>query len=213
MEDARGSARARKRRLTIPAAAMGMVLKEKKFFDLGLGATALQAGGGLIIVDSVVEIPEGTGESERSGRRCTAVWLGMRYRIYRDSQGTASGSNESEVVRIIVYHDKQANGATAAAADLLEDDDFLGFNNLSNSGRFTTLMDRTHDLVPASGGDTVAGTASQTHQWFKTIDIPLEFSDPAGAITSLRSSNIGIAAWSTSVGAQIRLKFRTRFVG
>ncbi len=121
----------------------------------------------------------------------------------------------SEVVRLILYVDKQANGATIAVTDLLETANFHAFNNLANSGRFRILMDRTHDLkAPGAAGDGVANDSTedvQSYVFFKEMNLPIEFSGINGVIGEIRSNNIGVLVISRGGTAELDSKFRLRF--
>ncbi len=107
---------------------------ELKFFDTLKAATTVTETG-TILDDSLVHIPQGVTESERVGRKCTLRSIHIK--------GTFLNSNVTSVndtkngVRIIMYLDKQANGATAAVSDVLEDitevNGYNSFRNLSNS--------------------------------------------------------------------------------
>ncbi len=130
---------------------------EVKFHDLDIDDVAIAAAG--TITPSVVLIAQGTTDSTRDGRKVTVTNIGWKFLIsMEDAQTPGSG----DVVRVILYHDKQANGAAAtvsAAVDadgILDVSDFQSFNNLANSGRSRTLMDRTYDIqrTAAEGNGT-----------------------------------------------------------
>ncbi len=99
--------------------------------------------------------------------------------------------------------------------DILEADDFQSFNNLTNKGRFRTLMDRTYDVECSSGGgdgtteDYGEGTINDT--FFKKCNIPIEFSAGTGAITEIRSNNIGLLLLSKDGNVAFESSMRLRF--
>lgn len=149
---------------------------------------------------SVLNIPQGTTQSQRDGRKCVIKSLGWHFDISQDAiaAGTATPPGPTKV-RVIMYLDKQCNGATATNTDLVVDGGSvncaLTFNNLSNSGRFRTLMDRTYILQPTAGGGPSAANcewagAGVSDSFYKKCNIPMEFSDTAGAISEIRSNNI-----------------------
>ena len=91
------------------------------------------------------------------------------------------------------------------------------FRNLSNVNRFVILGTRKISLFcTAASGDGVTQDL-----FFKNIDgqlainvnIPLEFSAETGALTEIRSNNIGIAAISRHGIMKIKFANRVRFVG
>ncbi len=112
---------------------------ELKFHDVDLDDAAIAVAG--TVTASINLIAQGVTESERVGRKCTIRSIGWRWNIEYKSQAVMSST--ADTVRILMYVDKQANGAGISATDLLESDDFQSFNNLSNSGRFRVLYDKT----------------------------------------------------------------------
>jgi len=164
---------------------------EAKFFedtqDVNIITTA-----GIIAFISVNRIPQGVTESTRVGRKCVITKLMFRgYCQINPVLGTTTACNS---VRILVYLDKQANGATATVANILQSGDEKSFNNLSNSQRFTIFKDKTltFNMTYGSGTDTVAQILP--FNFFKKCNIPIEFSSTTGAITEIRSNNIGVLA-------------------
>ncbi len=134
---------------------------------------------------------------------------------FSEADGVGSATSP-DVVRLIMYQDKQANGAVATALNILETDNYQSFRNLTETGRFTILMDNTVDLNPRAGGGN--GTTSDwagftiSGSFFKKCNIPLEFSAGTGAITELRSNNVGVLILG-KVGGIVTLdsKVRVRF--
>lgn len=165
---------------------------ELKFHDLDIDNGAISSTAE-IVEDSCNGIQQGVTEVTRVGRKCTIRSINWRYRIEKTT--TATEANGSLIVRVILYLDKQCNGATALATDILEDANYQSFNNLANKSRFRTLMDRTYDLNPSAAGN---GTANDimplkvTDSLYKKVNIPIEFDGTTGAITEIRSNNIGV---------------------
>lgn len=201
---------------------------ELKFLDVAT-SDAVVAKDSFIVQNagSIVNIPQGTSQSERDGRKCVVKSIGWHFTIDYEaniSSGLAAGPSPA-TIRVMMYLDKQCNGATATNTDLVVDaTSLLTFNNLSNSGRFRTLMDRTYTLTPPGGGGPIAANndwagASVTDSFYKKCSIPLEFNSTTGAITEIRSNNIG---WMCilqfdGVGAEPAVEFkgicRIRFMG
>ncbi len=185
---------------------------ELKFHDLNID-DAVVATTGTIAEDSVLTIAQGTDESERVGRKIVVKQIGWRFDIQLPPS-TASGAT-SDQVRVILYLDKQANGAAAAVTDLLETADYQSFNNLSNSGRFRTLMDRDYDLVAkAGGGDGTTedyGEDLVSDTFFKKCNIAVEYSGTTGVIAQMTSNNIGVLLLSKSGFTVFKSNMRIRF--
>ena len=184
---------------------------ELKFHDVDLNDAVVAAAGG--ITNSVNLIAQGTTESTRIGRKATIRSINWRFNMILPISTAAADT--ADTLRVIMYLDKQCNGATAAITDILESADFQSFNNLANKSRFRTLMDRTYDFVAeAGGGDGTTedyGQDLQNDSFFKKVNIPIEYDSTAGAITEIRSNNIGVLlitqAGNIAFGSKIRLRF------
>ncbi len=186
---------------------------ELKFHDLDVDDAAI-ASGGTIAQASCNLIAQGVTESTRIGRKCTVRSIGWRFQIVL---ATAASTGTRDSCRVILYLDKQCNGATAAVTDIVESADFQSFNNLANKSRFRTLMDRTYTLNPSGGaGDGTTNdscTTSVDDTFFKKCRIPLEFDSTTGAITEIRSNNIGVLLLADVGNLGFESKMRLRFEG
>lgn len=187
---------------------------ELKFFDTVKGLTATNSAG-VLANSSLCLIPQGADESERVGRKCTVKSLHMHGRLKQIV--ATSGANTSNKVRIVVYVDKQTNGATANVGDLLSDPtDVNSFRNLVNSGRFKFLMDRTFDIYQTGAAPTGAayeyGEITKTFNLNCNLSLPLEFDGATGALAELRTNNIGVAVFSSdSTITQFQYTARIRY--
>ncbi len=187
---------------------------ELKFHDVDYDDSVVAAGAVVNTAGSLNLIAQGVTESTRVGRKCTIMSIGCRYDITLP-QIADSSPGFGDVIRVIVYLDKQTNGAIAANTDILETADYQSFNNLSNKSRFRILHDKTFDMnYVAGGGDATANSyagGAVTNTWFKKCSIPLEFSSTTGALTELRSNNINIMVCSKHGISGIASKWRFRF--
>ncbi len=193
---------------------------ELKFHDLDIDDAAIAANG-TIVKSSVLTIAEGNGESNRIGRKIIVKNINWRYTITLNS--TAVKEDTSEIVRVILYLDKQTNGAIAAVstdAGILETDNYQSFNNLNNKNRFRILSDRTYHLRSQSGSgrgttDTLAfGEDIIEDQIYKKCDFPIEYDNSTtdGALTSMRSNNVGVLLLSKGGFAVFDSKMRIRYL-
>lgn len=179
---------------------------ELKFYDENKGATAVYNGAGTAYLESSMNnIPEGTGQSERLGRKCTVTAAFVRGTL--TLVGATAASRNSAKCRLVLLLDKQCNGAaisgtfgnnTGAAFEL---DDINSFRNLENSSRFKVLYDKVHTLT--ADGATASGAAFTFGDVKKNfminlprLNIPLEFSGATGGITEIRSNNLVMVAIS-----------------
>ncbi len=159
---------------------------------------------------TIVDIPQGTGESQRIGRKCTITDVYLRLNISTLNKVLSSmavGTFTHNNVRIIMYLDRQCNGAQAAATDILQADVWNSYRNLSNKNRFRTLFDKVivlNNTAYGGGNGTTSESQNNHKNWIVNIHkrcfIPIEFSSTTGALTEIRSNNIGILIWSQVVG-------------
>lgn len=211
---ARFRAAQRKFRAKSPYVGRRAVSGELKFFDT-THAQATVATAGAITNASLNLIPQGVTESNRVGRKCTIKKIHFRGEV-RMPDSSTSGTT-ADRMRMIVYVDKQANGATAAVTDILETANIDAFRDLSNTGRFTVLYDVTEDVYSPSGSgrgttDTLAfGEMKKTLRHDIECSYPLEFSSTAGALTELRSNNVGVLAISEAGVVTLQYTARIRF--
>ncbi len=187
---------------------------EKKFHDIDVNDTVISGGGTIQNTGSINLIAQGVTESTRVGRKCTITDIMWRWQLKLPA--ATSATNTVDEVRLIMYLDKQANGATAAVADLLETTTIHGFNNLSNSGRFRILYDE-RIAMKAGGGAAPSGAAFvfsegiKIGSFYKKCNIPIEFSDVAGALTEIRSNNLGVLVLSDEGLCELDSSVRLRF--
>ncbi len=188
---------------------------ELKFHDTTLVDAVVANTGG--ILNSLNLIAQGVTESQRIGRKCTVKSVYWHYEVTMPTQDAIAIPITGDSVRCIMYQDKQTNGATATAALLLEATVTLqSFRNLANQSRFNILMDKVHTLnyrgMNSDGaGLTSQGKVVQEFKFYKKCNIPLEFDDTTGAITELRTNNIGILLISTNGIIGFSSKIRLRF--
>lgn len=186
---------------------------ELKFHDVDNDDAVVDSGGS--VTNSINLIAQGVTESTRVGRKCVIRGINWRGEVFLPV--TTVTSETSDVVRLIMFLDKQANGATAAVTDLLETADYQSFNNLSNKNRFTVLYDKMVAINSIAGGGDVGGANSnwgavnRTFSFYKKCSIPIEFSSTTGAITEIRSNNLGILYIGKNGLAGVASKIRLRF--
>lgn len=189
---------------------------ELKFFDGEINDVVVDSAQINVAKDSLNKIPQNTTEQGRIGRKCTIKNIFWRYRIYLAQQDAGATPPQIDTIRIIMYHDKQANGATAAGLDILETNSVHAFRNLANIGRFTVLFDKVHvmnynSLASDGAGVVSAGGIRQEHTMFKKCSIPIEFDNTAGAMVEIKSNNIGVILLSAAGAVGFTSNYRLRF--
>lgn len=187
---------------------------EQKFFDVDLDDAAVDAAG--TVTDSINKIAQGVTEVQRVGRKCTIKSINWHYRTYLPEAVSQATPQGPDIVRIMLFLDKQCNGATAAVTDILETANFQSFRNLANSGRFNILLDKSVALNYPSSGGWLANTyfnpeVTRPGAFYKKCSIPIEFSSTTGAIGEIRSNNLGVLLISNNGVAGFESAIRLRF--
>ncbi len=187
---------------------------ELKFHDVDLDDAVITAGGQITATINI--IPQGVTEVQRIGRKCTLKSINWRYQIGLPEVDAQADPSDSDTVRVIMYLDKQCNGAAAAVTDIMESADYQSFRNLANSGRFQILVDKCHTLNHITLASDNAGVVSQAimnrdGSFYKKVNIPIEFNSTTGAIGEIRSNNLGVLLLGQSGIAGFNSKIRLRF--
>ncbi len=189
----------------------GATRREHKFFDTVIDDAVIATSAQ--ITASVHLLPDGTLDGERIGRKSVIRQLQWRYQITLPS--STDKTLTSDTVVLIVFLDKQCNGLSINATTLLEEDNFQSFNRIENKDRMKILMRRTYDLQANSGGGN--GTANDFGEmtihgeFFKKVNVPIQFSGATGAITEIKSNNIGVLVISSTGISALTSVFRVRF--
>lgn len=186
---------------------------ELKFKDISLVVDPIAVAGSLVTTVNTIE--QGADENERIGRKVIIKSIHIRGRFKVDD-ATANGS--TTIIRMIIYVDGQANGAAAAALDMMHIASNNSFRSLVNTGRFKFLLDKQIVLNKLVGGyladDTTSNQAVQKQFiWNKRVHIPLLYDGATGALTELCCNNVGIlfftdlTASAPSFAGNLRLRF------
>lgn len=199
-------------------------LGESKFHDIDVNDAIITQGANILNGGTVNIIPQGVTEVQRLGRKCTITSINWRYTLSLPETSGVANPSPAEKLRLIFYVDKQCNGATALAADILET--AIGatavnsFRNLANSGRFLILMDKTVAInYAAMAGDSA--TVDKVSQagvlrhgtFYKSCSIPLEFNSTLGVLTETRSNNLGVMVVGQNGTGGLTSSLRLRFSG
>lgn len=187
---------------------------ELKFHDVDLDDAVITLGGQ--ITETINIIPQGVTESQRIGRKCTIKQILWHYQLNLPEADAVANPPNPDAVRVIMYLDKQANGAAAAVTDIIESADWQSFRNLANSSRFTILLDRmvqmNYDTMASDGAGLVSTSkVNWDLTFYKNCNIPLEFNSTTGAMSEIRSNNLGVLLLGQNgvagFGSKIRLRY------
>ncbi len=186
-------------------------MAERKFFDSATADVAVSATG--TVYPSMVTIDQGNGESQRTGRRVTVLGVEFRGNVTLPAVDDQAAPPEADLCRILVVLDRQANGATFAVNDLLENTDVNSPFNADKDTRFAVLHE---DYVPIgyeSGGATDYPGVLDT--WVANVNVvfDLQFAGVTGAVTELTASNFTVVAISKEGLCALEFQTRVWFVG
>ncbi len=186
---------------------------EKKWQDFTIGTqassititeSAWKVFDGASSNGTMLAIPIGTGESERIGRKIVVTDFMWRGTIQLNAELASASGIESAAwdhVRIIVYLDKQTNGAEVTPTQMWQSATIDSYRNIENASRFQILWDKKISLRGQFGlthNGTVDEQASTTnakkfnYHWKGRL--PIEYAATLGAIAEIRTFNIGAMA-------------------
>lgn len=193
------------------------LVTEEKFLDgsitenplpNGPQPVTIDAGAGPSLSTNIAIIPQGISQSSRIGRKVTVTAFHARLNFefldhFRTDLITARDINE--LVRIVLYQDKQANGQAATFENITTgtlSTDILNYRDLSNSSRFNIFYDKIFTwnttVTSAGGGSLVATKTSErlkkefTVEINEELSIPMSYSGTLGSISELESSSLGL---------------------
>lgn len=179
--------------------------QELKYIDFA-STDPVPTGFGLASVQSLNDVPNGTGKNDRIGRKIVVRSVQMTGFLRVKPDG-------DDAVRIIIGVDKQNNGSGTGSAEFL-DDTLAGihapvaFRNLTNSNRFQMLHDKLFAMNLGAQGQAATRVIPK---FFKKCYIPIEFDGEDGIISEIQSNNIFLHYVSvrdlTSFTFSIRLRY------
>ncbi len=92
--------------------------QEKKFKDTVVADAVVSATG--FISTSLNLVVQGVDEEERIGRKIIIRSISARFEVFLPSLSNIADLDGGDVVRIMIFIDKQANGAMPSVTDILE---------------------------------------------------------------------------------------------
>jgi len=188
-------------------------VSEMKFKDTTRGYNVVPDTG--VVDTNVVVIPQGDGESERVGRKCTIRSIYFKGSATLES-ATATNLTD-DFIRLMVIQDKQTNGAAFTVGNVLVTANFLAHKNLENEKRFRVLSDQMINLNTTVALDTGGGDAGgeRNRTWIKYLrcNIPIEYDSSAatGAIATQRSNSIAVLAITQNSLTNLQYVCRVRY--
>lgn len=186
-------------------------LTEQTITNVSPGTDLLPVGD-----STLMEIPQGTSESERIGRKCILKKIMIRIDIEMIQQDNSSFTEDT--IRLVLFEDHQCNGIQASLSGLLQAPvDTYSFRQMAVSRRFRVLWDQTlqlNNLVGAGNGTTNNFGRRVYHmERYYNLNLPLNFKFATGDVSELQENNVVFTAISKHGRCTLKGKIRLRFIG
>ncbi len=230
-----GGYRVKRKRVAYRPAAGQMVIvagpqrafqnQELKFFDTELTSTVMSATWAALepATTNLSAVAQGDGESNRDGRKYTIKSVHIKGFFETTAQESQTTPPSDILVRVVLVHDTQTNGAQLTATEVMDaggTDDINSFRNLGFTKRFRVLDDQTMRLVRLNTNEGAvnlfASAATQTpftmNKVFKT-PMNVLMSDTGADIANVTDNSLHMIAITTSTAALINYQCRVRFTG
>lgn len=158
-------------------------LVERKHLTTAISASTPAAGGTFY---SFPILSQGTGPTQRVGNQITVT------KISATGIVQIPAANPGDVIRLIWFVDKQADGAAPATTDLLESaSHFSALNRDKVPSRFHIFKDQYYSLNQQAA--TIV-SPQITFNWEKAVDQKVFYQSNAGTISDVLKNNIGLLA-------------------
>jgi len=187
---------------------------EYKFFDTQVNVVPAPALG--FILPSLNLVVQGITEDTRVGRKMTIKSINWHMQAATPTYEGTVDPGQGDALRVILYLDKQCNGAAAGVTDILESAGWQEFRNLAENQRFDILMDKTIDINPGTLASFAVNDFNgvrirHSSSFFKKCNIPIEYNGPSGLIGTIRSNNLGVLIIAANGTADFISKVRIRY--
>jgi len=181
-------------------------MRETGYVDLASANYPMDTTGAVTLVATIAQ---GTGVTQRVGKKCVYKSFQMRGYISNNSASTVN-----DVAWMLVY-DKRPTGALPSVTDILVTANSRAFNNDVNSNRFRILRRWDAELI--------GNSATPIDATFKSVDeyvkckLPIEFNAAGtGAIGDISLGAVYLVTVGSNVAgttaAALIAGIRTRFV-
>lgn len=166
---------------------------------------------GTIVSSSLINtIQQGTGPSDRIGRKIQVKAIGLTFTMILPTTVTADDAGDS--LRVILYLDRQANGAAALPTDILNTPiEINAFRELENVSRFNLLYDKTFSINASAGLSTGTGRHVLRRKMYLEMEYPVFYTGTGTSLSNIRSNNFGILVVSENASAIITITSRVRY--
>lgn len=200
---------------------------ERKFLDATKTASAIVADASGAEQDPATlnclnGIDQGDGESQRDGRKYVIKDCLVRGVVELSPVTDQADAETARVVRLLLIHDTQTNGAQFNGEDVLVDNNAISVwspRNLQYSSRFKVLRDEmvtldwTNSHTDGTNTGTIGGQAKPFSWYFKNLNIPVTCSGTGATVSAITDNSLHIMALADATGATLTYHSRIRFVG
>nr|AUH21332.1 hypothetical protein [uncultured bacterium]AUH21338.1 hypothetical protein [uncultured bacterium]AUH21344.1 hypothetical protein [uncultured bacterium]AUH21350.1 hypothetical protein [uncultured bacterium] len=175
--------------------------KELKYHDTDVTIPGIAVAGS--IIDTLNGVEQNTTEKTRVGRKIFIKRVQLRGEVSLPGLLAAGQtSTHGARVRVIMYLDKQANGAAATPGVILQTTDINSWRDMEHVDRFRILYDKVHTLNRPTVTEEPAGTFQsptvvKNFSMGKNCNIEILYSSPSGDVGNVQSNNIGMLFLST----------------
>lgn len=183
--------------------------EELKFFDTALSFN-FDRTGEIPATGQLALIPQGDTQSTREGRQAVIKSVQIRGDIFMDPGAAANGV---DIAYLYLVHDRQANSEAASITDVFTSANMeSNLLNLNNDKRFRILKKWVIPLNSGAGVDAAYNGVVRTIEFYRKVNIKMDFSSTTGAITEITQNNIFLMAGAlgddiTSFTGSCRLRF------
>jgi len=209
-----------------------MAYSETKYFDKELAAKAVQSVAGTSWADTECDPAttnclfaptQGNDFNNREGRKCWVKSIKLRGTVLFASGVNLSVASPAQKIRMILYMDKQTNGAQAQGEDVIDsgvtatEPVIDEFQNPKNFGRFRVLWDRVYLKRPTS--TSYDGTNLETGADYRSFKVFKKFKKPilvhfnatnGGTISDITDNSFHLIVGKVDGNSVVTLNYKSR---
>jgi len=161
---------------------------EKKFLDSPVYIVSATAGS---IQADFNGLAQGSAAGQRVGNRVNLT----NFNLHAECAAGTKIRNEASTHRIILFIDKQCNGAAPAVTDILQTASVYSFRNMYTLDRFVILKDKLFTLnanAPGSSATTLQLENSRVIKMSWKGNLPIFYSGIGSGVGNISSNNVGL---------------------
>ena len=169
-------------------------------------------------------VAQGEGENQRNGRKYRMRSIQVKGFVSMAALADETGAPENAIVRVLLVHDKQSNGATFVPQEVLKDtvgEDVLSLRHMEHVTRYDVLADKiihlkwrtaVHDGIQSTDPVTAAYAGDSQHfEFYKKLDIGVLTKGTSANVTDITDNSLHLMAISFADGsAAVKMSTQTR---